>query len=120
MGGEAAAKLLHKLSLLESAIDFAAENGAFEFAFELCKFAPTSQAGAGIYAKEKDIYYKKAMFLEDEGQLKDAEASFIAAGKPREAILMYIHNQDWESAQIVAEKHDPGSLQDILTGQACH
>jgi hypothetical protein len=30
------------------------------------------------------------------------------AKKPKEAVLMYVHNQDWESAQRVAEAHDPG------------
>jgi intraflagellar transport protein 172 len=32
----------------------------------------------------------------------------IQAKKPKEAVLMYVHNQDWESAQRVAEAHDPG------------
>ena len=33
------------------------------------------------------------MFLEDEGRFQEAEAEFIAASKPREAVDMYIHNQ---------------------------
>ena len=31
---------------------------------------------------------------------------------------MYVHNQDWDSAQRVAEAHDPDSVSDVLVGQA--
>jgi len=38
------------------------------------------------------------------------KASFpIQAKKPKEAVLMYVHNQDSESAQRVAEAYDPGN-----------
>lgn len=30
----------------------------------------------------------------------------------------YVHNQDWDSAQRVAEQHDPDSVSDVLVGQA--
>jgi intraflagellar transport protein 172 len=30
----------------------------------------------------------------------------------------YIHNQDWQNAQRVAEEHDPNSLAEVLLGQA--
>lgn len=30
----------------------------------------------------------------------------------------YVHNQDWDSAQRVAENHDPDSVADVLVGQA--
>ena len=30
----------------------------------------------------------------------------------------YVHNQDWNSAQRVAETHDPDSVSDVLVGQA--
>ena len=30
----------------------------------------------------------------------------------------YVHNQDWDSAQRVAESHDPDSVADVLVGQA--
>lgn len=39
------------------------------------------------------VHLKYAMFLEDEGRFQEAEAEFISAGKPREAIDMYCHNQ---------------------------
>jgi intraflagellar transport protein 172 len=110
LGGEAAVKLLSKFGLLDAAIDFATENTAFDFAFELSKYADKYRLS--------DIYYKHAMFLEDEGKFKEAENSFILAGKPKEAILMYIHNEDWDSARVVAETYDPSSVADVLVGQA--
>ena len=58
------------------------------------------------------------MFLEDEGKYKEAENAFILAGKPREAILMYIHNEDWPSALNIAEAYDPSSVTEVLAGQA--
>ena len=55
---------------------------SFEFAFELAR---TSK-------KEKilDIHLKYAMFLEDEGNFVAAEKEFLKAGKPKEAVLMYV------------------------------
>lgn len=58
------------------------------------------------------------MFLEDEGRLKDAENAFLLAGKPKEAILMYVHNENWAEALSVAEKHDQQSVSEVLIGQA--
>ncbi|KXS17578.1 hypothetical protein M427DRAFT_121993 [Gonapodya prolifera JEL478] len=110
LNGEGAVKLLTKLGLLETILDFAMENGAFDFAFELSKFADDY--------KLLDIHYKQAMFLEDEGRFKEAEQAFVLSGKPREAILMYIHNEDWNAALSVAESHDAPSVPEILVGQA--
>lgn len=110
MGGDAAVKLLNKFGLLESAVEFAAENGHFDFAFELARVADKSVL--------QIVYYKQAVFFEDAGRFQEAEASFIQAGKPKEAILMYIHQEDWDSAFKIAEAHEPGSVNDILLGQA--
>lgn len=107
--GDQAIKLLTKFGLLESAIDFAAENGHYDFAFELAKENK---------AKLSEIYLKHAMSLEDQGKFKEAEAEFIQAGKPKEAIEMHIHNEDYDSALVVAEAYDPDSVPEILTGQA--
>lgn len=110
IGGDSAVKLLNKFGLLESAIDYAAENCAFDFAFELARTA--------MKHKMPDIHLKYAMFLEDEGKFKEAELEFIQAHRPKEAVLMYVHNQDWESAQRVAEAYDKESVADVLIGQA--
>ncbi|KAM5127050.1 LOW QUALITY PROTEIN: intraflagellar transport protein 172 homolog, partial [Mantella aurantiaca] len=117
--GGAAVKLLTKFNLLEMAIDHATEklvsqldkgSFTFDFAFELSRMA--------MKEKLPDIHLKHAMFLEDEGKFNEAEAEFVKAGKPKEAVLMYVHNQDWDAAQRVAELYDPGSVGNVLEGQA--
>ena len=47
------------------------------------------------------------MTLEDDGQFEAAEAEFLAANKPKEAVLMYVHLARWDDAQRVAEARDP-------------
>ncbi|XP_050690071.1 intraflagellar transport protein 172 homolog [Eriocheir sinensis] len=108
--GDAAVKLLKKFGLLEQCIDYACESMQFEFAFELARTANKQ--------KLPEIHYKYAMALEDDGKYQEAESAFIQADKPKEAVLMYVHAQDWESAQRVAEAHDPDSVGDVLVGQA--
>jgi intraflagellar transport protein 172 len=80
LGGDSAVKLLTKFGLLDSAIDYATENCAFEFAFDLAKTAMKN--------KMPEIHLKYAMYLEDEGKFKEAEAEFVKASKPKEAVLM--------------------------------
>ncbi|CAB1340225.1 unnamed protein product, partial [Coregonus sp. 'balchen'] len=106
LGGEAAVKLLNKFGLLETAIDFAADNCSFDFALELARLSTKN--------KIPEIHLKNAMMLEDEGKFAEAETEFIKAGKPKEAVLMYVHNQDWVGAQRVAEANDPDSVSDVL------
>ena len=55
---------------------------AFDFAFDLAR--------TSMKNKMPDIHLKYAMFLEDEGKFKEAEAEFIKAHKPKEAVLMYV------------------------------
>ena len=110
LGGDSAVKLLSKLGLLDQAIDYALENCAFEFAFDLAKTS----------SKEKlpEIHAKYAMYLEDEGRFAEAEQEFLKAKKPKEAVLMYVHNKDWDNAQRIAEQYDPSLTTDVLIGQA--
>jgi intraflagellar transport protein 172 len=70
--------------------------------------------------KEKipEITLKFAMYLEDEGRFQEAEQEFLKAKKPREAVLMYVHNKDWDNAQRVAEQYDQSLIPDVLVGQA--
>uniref|UniRef100_A0A2K5WX28 Intraflagellar transport 172 n=1 Tax=Macaca fascicularis TaxID=9541 RepID=A0A2K5WX28_MACFA len=95
LGGEAAVRLLNKLGLLEAAVDHAADNCSFEFAFELSRLA--------LKHKTPEVHLKYAMFLEDEGKFEEAEAEFIRAGKPKEAVLMGVEGlveqaRHWEQA----------------------
>jgi hypothetical protein len=41
----------------------------------------------------------------------------LAPGKPREAVDMYMHAQDWEAALRIAEAHEPEAAGDVLTAQ---
>lgn len=36
---------------------------------------------------------------------------------PIKSCFRYVHNQDWDSAQRVAEENDPDSVTDVLVGQ---
>ncbi|XP_038160069.1 intraflagellar transport protein 172 homolog [Cyprinodon tularosa] len=110
LGGEAAVKLLNKFGLLDFAIETAAHKLSFDFAFDLARLS----------CKEKipEIHLKYAMYLEDEERFPEAEAEFIKAGKPKEAVSMYSHNKDWANAQRVAESHDPESVSEVLVDQA--
>ncbi|CAN0030916.1 unnamed protein product, partial [Sphacelaria rigidula] len=126
LGGEAGAKLLTKQGLIEPAIDYATESGAFDHALEL--------AQACCPAKLPGIHLKHALFLEDEERFKEAsthththththtnnlaEEEFLQAGKPREAIDMFVHQKAWTDACRVAEEHDPPALSDVLCAQA--
>ena len=41
----------------------------------------------------------------------------MSGGKAKEAVLMYVHLQNWDAAQRVAELHCPDSVVDVLVGQ---
>ena len=54
----------------------------FEFAFDLAKIA--------MKEKLPDISNKYGQYLEDQGKFQEAEAEFIKANTPKEAVLMYV------------------------------
>ena len=97
---------MQKFGLVEQAIDYALENGAFDHAFDLAHNSRMSQ-------KLLEVHLKYAMFLEDEGRFKEAEEEFLKAEKPREAIDMYLHQHEWGSAMRVAESYDTQSVPEI-------
>lgn len=47
-----------------------------------------------------------------------AEEEFLRAGKPREAIDMFVHQKAWSDACRVAENHDPPAVSDVLCAKA--
>ncbi len=103
-------KMLVKHGLVEAAIEHATENGAYDMAFELTNHSMPN--------KLSEVHLKHALFLEDDERFKEAEDAFIQAGKPKEAIDMYVHQQDWVSALRVAEQFDPSTVADVLIAQA--
>ena len=94
MGADKGTQFLIKNGLIEAAIDFEANQEKFDAAFRL----------ANDHAKYKlpEVHLKYALHLEDENRFKEAEEEFIKANKPSEAISMYEHRQDWNSALQVA------------------
>ena len=109
LGGEAGAQYLSKHGLVEQAIEYAVESANFEMAFELAR--------TGSKAKEQEVHLKYAMYLEDEGDFTKAEEHFVRAVKPREAIDMWLHQQEFAAAMRVAEGHDAASIRDIQVAQ---
>jgi intraflagellar transport protein 172 len=61
---------------------------------------------------------KYALYLEDDEKFLEAEEEFIKANKPKEAIDMYVHEQDWPNALRVAENFDPVSVSDVYIAHA--
>ncbi|XP_050421465.1 intraflagellar transport protein 172 homolog [Adelges cooleyi] len=110
LGGESAVKLLNRLGLLNECIDHANDSYQFDFAFELAR--------SGNAERLADVHYKYALVLEDDGKFQEAEVHFVAGFKPKEAVLMYTHNQDWDNAERVAEQHDKTSITDVLMSRA--
>eukprot|EP01116_Phalansterium_solitarium_P017851 TRINITY_DN4518_c0_g1_i1.p1 TRINITY_DN4518_c0_g1~~TRINITY_DN4518_c0_g1_i1.p1 ORF type:complete len:1449 (+),score=743.80 TRINITY_DN4518_c0_g1_i1:1439-5785(+) len=109
VGGEAGINLLMKFGLLEAAVEYSMEIGQFKRAEEICR--------ASLKKKLPDVFLKHAMVLEDEGKFHEAEQEFIKAGSPKDAVDMFIHQQDWENAKRVAESFSPGSVADIWEAQ---
>jgi len=61
---------------------------------------------------------KHALYLEDEEKYAAAEEEFVHANKPREAVDMYVHQQDWTNAMRVAETYDPAAVPEVYVGEA--
>lgn len=69
LGGEAGAKILVSMGLVDMAVEYASDVSDFELAFDL----------ANKYAKSKlaEVYHKHALTLEDRGMFLEAEEEFI-------------------------------------------
>lgn len=105
VGGDAGVKLLAKRGLGEQAVDYAIERGEFTEAFHIAEKSCKGKLG--------EVHLQYAMALEDEGRFERAEEEFIKANKPKEAIDMYIHQQDFEQGMKVAEQHEPAAIADV-------
>nr|XP_012215554.1 PREDICTED: intraflagellar transport protein 172 homolog [Linepithema humile] len=107
---ELGARLLMRLNYLESCLQLACEASLFEWALEIVKYGTEDQ--------KKEVHYRYAMALEDEGRFADAEKEFVQAGKAVEAVQMYIHSRDWESAEDVARSHSQEAVAQVLIARA--
>eukprot|EP00698_Gefionella_okellyi_P025059 TRINITY_DN9055_c0_g1_i1.p1 TRINITY_DN9055_c0_g1~~TRINITY_DN9055_c0_g1_i1.p1 ORF type:complete len:1722 (-),score=456.28 TRINITY_DN9055_c0_g1_i1:33-5198(-) len=110
LGGDAGGKKLTSLGLIEQAVDYLCDQGQFDEALKT--------AQSQMRTKVPDVHYKHAIALEDVGQFAEAEASFVRAGRPKEAVDMYVHQRDWSAAMRVAEAHDAASVSAVFFAQA--
>ena len=110
-----AVKLLSRFGLLHQVVDYAVECASFDFAHELVQ-----AAGPDLKHKAIEVKLKEAIYLEDEGRLEEAENIFIEAGKPKEAVVMYLKAVCFTEALKVAEEHlkDESVVGEILVSQA--
>ncbi|VDP45368.1 unnamed protein product [Soboliphyme baturini] len=108
--GDSAVKVLRKLNLLPQIIDYAVDKEDFEFALELCRL--------GMQPRSAHVHLKHALKLKENGDLAEAEAEFVAAGKAREAVLMHIEAGDWSKAEGVAETHCKEMVPELYLQQA--
>ena len=88
LGGDAGVRLLNKLGHAEQALELACEQHIFEFAFDIARLL--------LKDKVLEVHYKYALFLEDERRYPEAEAEFLKAKRPRDAVLMYVQIKDWD------------------------
>ena len=107
---EEGVRLLVKFSLVDAGIEAAIEAQKYDIAMQWAQLA--------LPAKLPFVYLKTAMHYEDQGNFKMAEDAFIKSGKPREAIDMYIHQHEFDSAMRVAENHDQAAIPTICVAHA--
>lgn len=110
MAPELGARLLMRLNYLDACLQLACEAGLFDWALEVVKYGTTEQ--------QREVHYKHAMALEDEGKFGEAEKEFIRAGKAFEAVQMYIHTRDWEAAEEVAQSLNQEAVSQVLVARA--
>ena len=96
--------------MLNEAIEIGIEKDEFDFVFEICRL--------GAKHKLPDVQSKYAERLEDAGDYPKAEEFYLLSGRAREAVLMYMQNQDWDAAERIAEEHCKDVLEDVYIAQA--
>jgi intraflagellar transport protein 172 len=109
-GPEAGATLLQKHNLVDMAVDYMLDHNEFAQASDLAQTCAVH--------KLPEVHLKKALALEDDERYKEAAEEFIKANKPKEAIDMFIHQRDWQSAMFIAEKHDREAVNEVMVQQA--
>src|SRR5699024_2490873 len=110
-----AVALLNRYGLLNQVVDYSIETNSYDFALSLIL-----ASGSELKHKLVDVRLKYALWLETEGHYNEAEAMFIEANKPKEAVVMYLHANAFDEALRVAEElvQDDEVVKDVLTAQA--
>ncbi|XP_033332650.1 intraflagellar transport protein Oseg2 [Megalopta genalis] len=107
---ELGARLLMRLGYLDGCLQLACEANIFDWGLEIAKYSTPEQ--------KKEVHYRHAMALEDEGRFAEAEKEFINAGRTMEAVQMYIHTRDWESAEDIAQSLNQDAVAQVLVARA--
>jgi intraflagellar transport protein 172 len=100
IGGAAGIQRLQQLNLTEPALLYCCENGITDFASLIMSSCKTLSRNT-----LQQAHLKFAVALEAQNKFAEAEAHYIAAEQPREAVEMYGHNKMWADAQRVAAKY---------------
>lgn len=107
---ELGARLLMRLGYLDGCLQLACEADLFDWASEIAKYGTPEQ--------KKEVHYRHAMALEDAGRFSEAEKEFIKAGRTMEAVQMYIHTRDWETAEDIAQSFSQEAVAQVLVARA--
>lgn len=112
LGLEQGIRLLQAQHQLEAAVDHAVAGKDFAYALKLCDLSLPKKLG--------HVHHQHALHLQQNGAYAEAEAAFLHAKAPREAIDMYLQPalRDYASARHLAEAHEPSLLPSILEAQA--
>ena len=86
---------LHKLSLLNPALEYALTENNFDLANELAQHENSE-------IKVEEILLKKAVYLKSKGAFREAESNFINAMRSEDAVKMYMENKNWIEAERIA------------------
>ena len=107
---ELGARLLSRLNYLDACLKLACKDGEFAWALEVVKY--------GSQKQQREVHYRYALALKDEGRFPEAEREFIEAGQAMESVQMYIHTQNWDAADAVAQIHCQEGLTQVLVARA--
>ncbi|CAL5981915.1 Intraflagellar_transport protein 172 [Hexamita inflata] len=93
---------LVKMQKLDPTIVKAVSLRMFDVAMQLADHAPNPDEC------KKDIWYRQGMIFEQEQKLQEAEHAYMTAGRPQEALHMYIDNKKWVDAEKVVNNMPMG------------
>ncbi|KAG9392443.1 intraflagellar transport [Carpediemonas membranifera] len=102
---------LTAVGLVGPAVQHAIDHGDFAKAELFAENSPELKA---------EICLGRARHLENEGLVEEAQEQFIAGGKPEEAVHMWVHLGQFDSALKVAGSHAPGMVTEVKQGMAAH
>ena len=102
--------LLISAGLPELACGLAADSKDFQRALAIARSLN--------HSKVKEVLVKRAMDAETVGNLSAAENDFVEAGKPREAVDMFVSTRNFSDALRVAESHDLESVPVVASALA--